>query len=193
VPGSRPASELASKPQPSPLYRRVLGGAAFERLPAPVRALHSVTQTTTWVGTADVSRGTSPASRLIVTVFGLPPAGNNQPLAVTFTPDVRGAETWDRAFGARRFVSVQSDAGGGVIAERVGLVTLYLRPIADAATLRLRLERVTVLGLSLPQRLLPHVATSETAVDGRYHFDVEARLPLVGLLVRYTGSLAPKP
>jgi hypothetical protein len=35
------------------------------------------------------------------------------------------------------------------------------------------------------------VRTFECERDGRYRFEVEARLPLFGLLVRYSGWLVP--
>jgi hypothetical protein len=35
------------------------------------------------------------------------------------------------------------------------------------------------------------VRTFESERDGRYSFEVEAHLPLVGLLVRYSGWLLP--
>ena len=41
----------------------------------------------------------------------------------------------------------------------------------------------------MPHMLHPAVRTFESERDGRYHFEVEAHLPLVGLLVRYSGWL----
>jgi hypothetical protein len=48
---------------------------------------------------------------------------------------------------------------------------------------------VRFLGVPLPRRLHPRVRTLESERDGRYRFEVEAHLPLLGLLVRYTGWL----
>jgi hypothetical protein len=48
---------------------------------------------------------------------------------------------------------------------------------------------VRVLSIPLPRRLHPCVRTFENQRDGRYRFEVEAHLPLVGLLVRYAGWL----
>ena len=92
-----------------PLYRRLLGNR-FDALPQQVRTLHDVCTTATWVGRADVKRGSSLAARVIATLFGLPPAGLDQPLTVTFAPK-GDAEVWSRVFGTRRFQSTQSTFG----------------------------------------------------------------------------------
>lgn len=52
-----------------------------------------------------------------------------------------------------------------------------------------RLMRVRALGLPLPASWFSGVRAREFERDGRYHFDVAAQLPLVGLLVRYRGWL----
>ena len=49
-----------------------------------------------------------------------------------------------------------------------------------------------MLGIPLPRLLHPTVRTFERERDGRYEFEVEAHLPLFGLLVRYSGWLEPQ-
>jgi hypothetical protein len=172
----------------TPLYRRVLGHA-FSAMAPTVQQLHQVDGPTVWRGTASVRRGTNPLSRLMAALFSLPPAGHALALTVSFTPDAAGHETWHRDFAGRRFLSIQSDHGGGVIAERIGRVTLLLRPTVSAGELTLTLDGARCLGLPLPRVLLPRVATREFEQAGRYHFDVTANLPLLGLLVHYRGTL----
>ncbi len=53
-------------------------------------------------------------------------------------------------------------------------------------------RRWSLLGLPLPRALGPIAIAYESAEDGRFHFHVEIRLPLVGLLVRYQGWLEPR-
>jgi hypothetical protein len=103
-----------------PLYRRLLG-QRFDALPACVRELHEVTATSRWDGRADVERGSGPAARFAGRLLGLPPAGREQPLSVTFEP-VEGREVWTRTFGASVFRSVQ-DEQDGLLRERAGPVT----------------------------------------------------------------------
>ena len=169
-----------------PLYRRVLG-ASFDALPARVRELHDIAGVSVRVGMADVERGRSLVSRIAALVSGLPPEGRNQTLRVTFTP-VGAREDWSRQFGSATFRSVQYEHGG-LLCERVGVTTFVFTPIASAQGLALRLDGFRLLGVPLPRLLHPSVRTFECERDGRYHFEVEARLPLFGLLVRYSGWL----
>lgn len=172
----------------APLYRRLLG-PAFDTLPARVRELHDVTATVVWTGRADVERGGSLISRLAGAISGLPPAGRDQPLSVTFTP-AGGRETWTRRFGDATFRSLQYEKGG-LLRERVGPSTFLFALEASPAGLALVLRGMRVLGVPLPRVLQPSIRTFERERDGRYHFEVEARLPLAGLLVRYGGWLEP--
>lgn len=173
----------------TPVYRRVLG-QRFDELPPQVRALHDVTVPATWTGRADVVRGTSFVIRLIALLTGIPATADGVALTVTFTPDATG-ERWERRFGRRVFASHQR-AGDGVIRERMGPATIVLRPRLEGDSLCLGLDGMTVLGLPVPRVLWPVIATREQEVGGRYRFEVEARLPLVGLLVRYAGHLEPQ-
>lgn len=172
-----------------PLYRRVLG-PRFDALPARVRELHDLQGPSVWVGAANVERGRSLVSRLAALVSGLPPEGRDQPLRVTFEP-VGMSENWARQFGSAPFRSVQYERGG-FLRERVGPTTFVFTALASAEALALRLDGFRVLGVPLPRLLHPVVRTFECERDGRYHFEVEARLPLFGLLVRYSGWLEPQ-
>ena len=66
-----------------PLYRRLLG-ERFGALPPRVAELHDVAGVSVWAGRADVERGGSLPSRMVAALLGLPPAGHDQPLRVTF-------------------------------------------------------------------------------------------------------------
>lgn len=171
----------------TPLYRRVLG-ARYAELPAQVQALHDLTGTAVWRGTADVERGGNIFCRLAGWITSLPAAGPAQPLTVTF--EMRdGVETWTRRFGKSVFQSTQF-ACGDHLCERVGPTIFHFDTPVDSGVLRLRLRGLRVLGIPVPRFLQPSVATEEREIDGRYHFRVESKLPLFGLLVRYAGSLA---
>lgn len=168
------------------LYRRLLG-ERFEELPAQVQALHDVTAQVTWAGRADVERGKSITTRLLATVLGLPPAGRDLPLSVTFTP-LGEAESWTRTFGSKPFTSTQS-AARSQLHERVGPVVLRMTLQPDATGLSLALVGARLFGVPVPRPLLPLVRTRESECGGRYRFEVEAVMPVLGLLVRYDGWL----
>ena len=172
-----------------PLYRRVLG-ARFEQMPERVRELHDFKGISVWAGMASVERGRSLVCRLAALASGLPPEGRDQPLRVTFVA-AGTRENWSRQFGSAPFRSVQYEEGR-LLCERVGPTTFVFAALASAEGLRLRLEGFRVLGVPLPRLLHPVVRTFEGECDGRYQFEVEARLPLFGLLVRYGGWLMPQ-
>jgi hypothetical protein len=156
-------------------------------MPPRVRELHDLDRMGIWEGRASVERGRSLVSRVMVTLSALPPEGEDQPLRVTFAP-VDGREIWARQFGRALFRSVQYERDG-LLCERVGPSTFVFVPVASNDGLALRLEGFRLLGVPLPRLLHPQVQTCECERDGRYHFEVEAHLPLFGLLVRYTGWL----
>jgi len=51
------------------------------------------------------------------------------------------------------------------------------------------LVSVHVVGVPLPLTWFRGITATETAIDGRYGFDVAAVVPIVGLLVSYRGWL----
>jgi hypothetical protein len=169
-----------------PLYRRLLG-ERFGQLPPRVRELHDLRGRSVWVGRADVERGRSWASRIAGALTSLPAAGMDQPLRVTF--EARGPEElWTRRFGSATFPSVQYERGGR-LHERTGPVTFAFALGASTEGLTLELAGLRAFGVPVPRSLHPAIVTFESEREGRYHFEVEARLPLFGLLVRYAGWL----
>ena len=80
-------------------------------------------------------------------------------------------------------------ADDGLLCERLGLVEFGFRLEAADGVLVWRVARVRALGVPLPVRCFEGVGAREFETDGRYRYDVAARLPLVGLLVHYRGWL----
>ncbi len=173
------------------LYRRVLG-QAFERLPPAVRGLHDNSGRITASGPCRVERGGHPLARLIAGCFGFPPAGEGA-LRVTIEA-CDGHEEWRRDFGSHRTTSRQGEVPGrpGLIFERFGPGNFLIDPRPGPAGLSFALKGARLFGCPLPRFLWPAIVGEATAPDGRYHFNVSVALPLVGLLVRYRGSLTPE-
>jgi hypothetical protein len=172
------------------LYARLLG-AAWQNLPAEIRALHDVDNTASAEGRASVQRGTGRLARLVAAVVGFPRATADTPVSVQFNAG-GAAETWTRTFGSGSFSSRQF-AGRGrserLLCERFGPLTFAMALVAEEGQLRLVLRRWSAFGVPLPMWLCPRSASYESAEDGRFHFHVEISHPLTGLIVRYRGWL----
>jgi hypothetical protein len=78
-----------------------------------------------------------------------------------------------------------------LLCERFGPLVFGLATVLDGERLRLLVRRWTLLGVPLPMAFAPRVDSYETVVDGRFRFHVEIGHPLLGLIVRYAGWLAP--
>ena len=172
-----------------PLYRRLLG-TAFDRLPPPIRDMHAVGGTRVATGTTHVERGRNPVSKLIGWLFRFPPAGHDMPLRVRFTPD--GGGSGQRIFGERVFQPPDSRDGS-----RRQTAGRNLRPFAFALALGAPKTGFpwscgTGVSLAAALALSTFGDAFESVRDDKFHFNVEIRMPIVGLIVRYRGSLMPQ-
>jgi hypothetical protein len=172
-----------------PLYARAMG-TRFDALPAAVRAIHEVNGDGGAAGEGSVKRGSHPLARLIGAIMRFPPEGD-YPVHVSFA-ERDGKERWTRDFGRHRFGSELSQAGDGV-AERFGPLRVVFDLPADETGLRMELRGWTVFGLPMPRALGPRIAAREWQEDGRFRFEVNVRLPLIGEVVGYTGWLDAEP
>ena len=168
-----------------PLYRRIMGDA-FDRLPPAVQAMHMVIGDAGAEGVADVSSG-GPVARLIARLFGLPAAGRSVPLHLRMQEE-EGVETWTRTFGKSSFASRLSQRGQ-LLVERFGLLRFGMALAPEPSGLSMPLRRWWIGPVPMPLRLAPRIRGFEEARTDGFHFDVEIRLLLVGLLTRYRGRL----
>ena len=169
-----------------PLYARGMG-AAFERLPPAVRALHLVNGERCAAGVAEVRRGRNPLARLIGRIMGFPPAASAVPLSIWISEE-EGVETWRRDFGGARFESRLSQDGPLVI-ERFGPLRYALELRAEQDGLSMHFRRWWIGPLRMPLFLAPRGIATEREENGRFHFDVPIALPLIGPLIHYRGWL----
>ena len=180
-------------PASAPLYRRLLGDA-FDRMPAPWRAMHELKSELKAEGVARVDRATAALARLVATMFGFPDAGDHVPVKVTFTAR-DGIETWRRQFSDRGFVTTQQEGSGRferLLCERFGPFRFGLALVVDDSRMRLIVRRWTFFGVVLPRAWAPIGTAYEFVEDGRFKFHVEISHPLTGLIVRYQGWLVPR-
>lgn len=94
-----------------------------------------------------------------------------------------------------RFSSIQEQGRGRferLLCERFGPFRFGLALVVEGDRLRLVPRGWSFAGLPLPLALAPRVDAYEFCRDGRFHFHVEISHRLMGLIVRYRGSLAPR-
>lgn len=180
--------ESVTRPLPPSLHARVMG-ARFNRLAPAVRAMHDVLRDGGARGEATVRAGSNPIARLVARIMRFPPPGDH-PLHLAFA-ERDGVERWTRDFGGRRFRSTLSGHDGR-LAERFGpLRFVFDLPGDEEGGLRMVMRGWSAFGVPLPLALAPRSEAREWEEAGRFRFDVPIALPLVGMIVHYTGWLAP--
>jgi len=145
-------------------------------------------------GSFRVRRGNSIMARWLLWLLDLPFAGDAVP-AELLVRAREGGESWERAFGGRRFTTTQFPLGGSLLGERFGVLELRFRLEVTAGALVYRQMtaalRIASLTIPLPRWLQPQVeAREETAQPpDREHVFVQVVVPLVGLLILYEGTI----
>ena len=171
------------------LHARAIG-PAFDRLPAAIRALHETPGRSLWRGEAETGGAAGPLAALVARIVGFPKA--NAACAAEISIEADGTRSiWRRRIGGHAFASVLSrPREGGRIQERFGPLAMDLRLTPEGDRLVYRVEGWRLGPIPLPRALAPSTsAHEEVDAEGRFVFDVEISLPLIGRLVRYRGWL----
>jgi Domain of unknown function (DUF4166) len=171
----------------APLFPSLLG-ADFERLPAQVRLVHGG-QSIILKGQGSIVRGQGWLSRCAAFVTRLPPAAGMIDVSVEITAQDAN-EHWRRTFGSAKMPSRLSLGQDGLLIEQLGAVQFHFELLAHETGFHWRVRRVKALGIPLPAAWFSDVHANSFAENGQYRFDVQASLPLSGLLVHYQGWLA---
>jgi len=174
---------------PAGLYARLVG-EGWGALDEPVRRLHLRAR---GAGTFAVRRGEGLVARAVARLMGLPRGGEAVPLRLSIEPH-GGGERWRRKFDGREFVTEQGEQAGPLLAERAGPFELLFRLSVEGGALLYSPEgaalRVSSLRVRLPRLLAPRVEAWERADgSGGVRVEVCVTAPLVGLLIRYEGSV----
>ncbi len=170
------------------LYQQVLGDN-FDKLPGALRAGHTVSNTKIMSGRVDVVRGKNPLSQLAAACIGFAKTGADQP--ITITMDVNNhREVWTRTIDGKSFRSVLSKGKcPHEIYERFGPVKFMMLFRIENEKLHYDIVAAKLLGLPFPKFLLPKSISHERVQGGRFFFDVEIKLPVLGRLISYKGWL----
>jgi Domain of unknown function (DUF4166) len=141
-------------------------------------------------GMATVRRGNWFAARLCG-LLGLPRNADAVRLVVIgqHLPD---RIIWSRNFGGVKMTSCFIQDGVCLV-ERMGPVGLWLTLTVDNGVLRYRLIRTSFWNITLPSLLQPSLTAFEADDNGLYSFSVRIDLPLIGMLIEYSGKLILTP
>lgn len=172
------------------LFSAVLGERVWHALPAPVREMHGAEPRVRARGRADVEGATHWPARMLRRVLRLPRPCVDQRIDVLIERDGM-RESWTRQFELGRMHS-RLDGGTTVpptMHERLGPVTFEFNLCPDAVGIDWHLRKLRFLGIPMPAFLYGRVQARCDAHEGRYRFDIDARLPLLGQLVAYRGWL----
>jgi|AGTN01.3.fsa_nt_gi hypothetical protein len=173
-------------------FQRILG-AAFEGLPGPVQHFHGLSGELHTNGTAEITSVANPTAWALCKIAGLPKPGRDVPVTVSFHPDGKGREFWDRHFAGRRYASTMEAGQGkddGLLIEHFGPFDLLFRLEPREGGLGWSLSGWRLLGIPLPTWSRPAIECTEMAEGNRFVFDIDVAFPLMGHVVHYRGWLA---
>ena len=171
-------------------------GADFQRLPAPVRDLHGLSETAFTAGQADITTAVNPAAWFLCWIAGLPRPGRHVPVTVAFHPDGKGREWWERHFASRRYASTMAAGTGrdeGLLIEYFGPFRLITKLTPGENGLAWSLVRWRFLRLPLPRWSTPTIECLEGGEGNRFLFDIRVGFPIVGHVIHYRGWLERTP
>lgn len=186
---AEPPDRVHARATPGLLPRML--GPAFERLPDRVRWMHRGTSTQAR-GAAIVQGDSHWRARVLRRIAGLPSPAGSIPLAFEIRAHATG-EFWLRRFGDKPMRSelARSMRIADALEERLGPVRLTFALEIDESRMYWTLRELRVLGIALPLRWFRDLRASCGDEQGRYAFDIDVRLPLVGRLIGYSGWLEP--
>jgi uncharacterized protein DUF4166 len=168
------------------MYETLVGEAAWNRLPAGLRAIHSPGRAR---GRVRVRRGSGFAARLLGWICRFPAETDDVEVELCVSETGRGLR-WDRRFGTVRMRSEQHVAGGR-LRESFGPLVCDLEVGASNERLDFVVRRVSlVVGrwhARLPSSLAPRIGGRAEACGTGARIEIEVWLPLAGLVLAYAG------
>ncbi|WP_170348255.1 DUF4166 domain-containing protein [Ruegeria atlantica] len=171
--------------EPDPFLQSLPAGV---EVPLALQQLHS--NTGHYAGRCDIVEGRGWLIRLALHLGRFPRSANDIPVQVRIDRD---DDTWQwvRDFDGHTTRSLLTfDHGADCVREKLGWLTLWLEPEVEAEHLLIHIRGLSILGLRCPAFLLPRSSTVEWQSEtGDFCFDVSAKVPGLGVLIRYSGWL----
>ena len=177
----------APRPAP-PVFKQVLG-ADYDALPPALQSGHNVTSFKTMTGRVDITRGKNPLTNLMASIIGFAKTQTGAPISITM--DVHGnSEIWTRTIGTTNFKSVLSpSANPNEVFEQFGPTKFKMKFRVEDERLHYDIIGASLLGIPLPKFLRPKSITHEREENGKFIFDVDISLLILGRLIAYKGWL----
>ena len=165
----------------------MLLGSEWNTLDESVRRMHGDAPSLRARGEADVGGAANIAARVLRRIVGLPIPGTRRQLEFCIERNGR-RETWKRNFSGSIMCSVL-DPSGGHLRERLGPLAFLFDLHRDGDAIDWQLRGTRLLGIPLPRWISGEVLSRSGSRNGRYAFEVDVRMPLIGTLVSYRGWL----
>lgn len=171
----------------APALFPMLLGREWNALDESVRQMHGDVPHLHARGEADVGGAANIAARVLRRIVRLPKPGTRRQLE--FSIERSGSrEIWTRNFSGSIMCSVL-DPSSGRLRERLGPMAFLFDLHRDGDAIDWQLRGTRLLGIPLPRWISGDVLSRSGSRDGRYAFEVDVRMPLIGTLVAYRGWL----
>ena len=164
-------------------------GDDWEHLSTSVKRMHGHAERLVAQGVADVEGSQHWIVRVLRHQLSLPNPGRQQRVEVTI--ERRGThEIWTRRFASECMRSTLCrTAHAPLLSEKLGMITLRFALILDHESIDWQLQGARWLGLPMPRFLFGKVMARCASENGRYTFQIDTKLPLLGQLVAYRDWL----
>lgn len=165
----------------------MLLGSDWDALDECVRRIHGDAPHLRARGEADVGGAANLAARLLRRILGLPRPGTRRPFEFSIKRNGH-CESWQRDFSGSLMRSVL-DRTGGLLRERLGPMAFLFELRRDGNAIDWKLRGTRFFGIPLPRWMSGDVLSRSGSRDGRYAFEVDVQMALIGTLVSYRGWL----
>jgi hypothetical protein len=168
------------------MYETVMG-ESFGQLAPAIQRFHRLSGEHTLHGWVTTQAPASIAAKLLARLIGTPLKATTGPIRFHLDahPD---REVWRRHFPTQTMESTLRLCDQH-IEEHLGPSRLKFVLLESRGSLVMGLDSLRFLGIPCPGWLLPKIVAHESGDDTTLHFNVQATLPIIGVVASYTGHL----